>query len=314
VIRIVTPGTRAANDGNWRTAVRWAAMLRGPFRAIVQTTWDSEPCDALIALHARRSAASVRAFRERHPGKRIGLVLTGTDLYRDLPASLEARQSLAAADRLAVLQDDALRQLSTAERRRCEVIYQSAVPLAAADKPRGRLDIAVVGHLRGEKDPETLFRALAKVPAELPVRVRHIGAALDPRLGQLARRLERTDPRYVWAGPLPHGLARIAIRQAHVLVHPSRMEGGANVIAEAVSSGTPVIASRMSGNLGMLGAAYPGYFPVGEASALARLLARACRDPTWLAQLRAACRRRAPLFRPARERACVRRFAAALLA
>ena len=42
--------------------------------------------DLLIALHARKSAASIEAFRRAHPAARIVLVMTGTDLYRDLPA------------------------------------------------------------------------------------------------------------------------------------------------------------------------------------------------------------------------------------
>jgi putative glycosyltransferase (TIGR04348 family) len=313
LVRIVTPGTRAANNGNWRTAVRWAAMLRGPCRTIVQTEWKGEACDALIALHAKRSAGSVREFRDAHPEKRIALVLTGTDLYRDLPRSPEAARSIELADRLVVLQQDARRFLHAADRRRCSVIYQSAVSLRPAPKARDRLDVVVVGHLREEKDPETVFRALALLPRELPIRVLHIGAALDPRLGKLAERLARDDPRYRWSGALAHGLTRIAIGRAHVLVHPSILEGGANVIVEAIASGTPVIASRMSGNIGMLGARYPGFFPVGDPERLAALLEIAVRDRAWLRRLRAACARLAPLFRPPRETRAVRALAASLL-
>jgi glycosyltransferase involved in cell wall biosynthesis len=99
-----------------------------------------------------------------------------------------------------------------------------------------------------------------------------------------------------------------------VLVHPSIMEGGANVVVEAISSGTAVIASGMSGNVGMLGDDYPGYFAVRDAAALARCLARLHEDRPWLTALKAACARRAPLFRPTVEARAVRAFAAALLA
>ena len=44
----------------------------------------------MVALHARRSADSVRDFAEKAPGRGVAVVLTGTDLYRDLPASQEA--------------------------------------------------------------------------------------------------------------------------------------------------------------------------------------------------------------------------------
>jgi glycosyltransferase involved in cell wall biosynthesis len=87
------------------------------------------------------------------------------------------------------------------------------------------------------------------------------------------------------------------------------MEGGAHVLMEAVCSGTPVLASRVDGNVGMLGADYAGYFPWGDAAALAGLLAR-CRDEgqagaSTYSGLQAQCRLRAPLFEPAAERSAL---------
>ncbi len=86
----------------------------------------------------------------------------------------------------------------------------------------------------------------------------------------------------------------------------SRMEGGANVIVEAVTAGTPVLASRISGNEGMLGTDYAGYYPVGDAVALAALLHRADTDPAYYLLLQTQCAARAPLFAPEREAAGVR--------
>ncbi|MGE0357572.1 MAG: selenoneine biosynthesis selenosugar synthase SenB [Burkholderiales bacterium] len=310
---IVTPGTREANNGNWRTAKRWAGFLAGVARPIVQSEWDGEPADVAIALHAKRSAASIERLKARRPATPLALVLSGTDLYRDLPKSAEARRSLELADRIVALQDDALAHVPREHLGKCEVIFQSSTPLAAARKPRGRLDIVAVGHLRGEKDPRTLWEALRLLDPRLPVRIRHIGAALDPVLGREARRLMARDPRYRWRGALPHGLARCAIRDAHLLVHPSIMEGGANVIVEAITAGTPVLASRISGNIGMLGGNYPGYFEVGDAAGLARGIERLLERPAALRELREACARRRPLFSPARERQALRRLFLSLL-
>lgn len=303
---LVTPGTREANNGNWRTARRWAGFLAGVARPIVQTAWDGRPAGVMIALHAKRSAGSIERFREAHPRGELVVVLSGTDLYRDLPQSAEARRSLELADRIVALQSDALSHLPAPLRRKCVVIHQSARPLAALAKARGRLDCAIVGHLRPEKDPETIWRALAHLAPSLPIRLRHVGAALDPALEKRARDAMARDPRYRWLGPLPHGLARGVIRRAHVLVHPSIMEGGANVIVEAILSGTPVVASRMSGNVGMLGEDYPGYFPVGDARALADCLVRLAQDPRALRDLGTACRARRRLFMPDTELAAVR--------
>jgi putative glycosyltransferase (TIGR04348 family) len=289
-------------------------MLRDRFRIIVQTEWDASAIDAMVALHAKRSAGSIARFRDRVPSGRLGVVLSGTDLYRDLPASAQAARSLDMADRIVVLQEDAQRLLAEPWRVKSSVIYQSAAPLAARRKPRDRLDCVVVGHLRDEKDPLTLFAAIGLVPRDLPIRVRHIGAPNDEKLARAARELAARDARYTFAGALPHGLARAAIARAHVLVHPSVIEGGANVVVEAIASRTPVIASRISGNVGMLGVDYPGYFEARDARALAALLTRAWEERGYLRALRDACARRRPLFRPAAERAALRAFVGSLLA
>ena len=308
MVRIITPGTRAANNGNWRTAQRWAKLLQTVARPIVQSRWDGEPADMLIALHAHRSADSVLAARQSHPNLPIVVALSGTDLYRDLPGSPAAHAALDTADRIIALQFDARRQLPEAWAAKCAVIYQSAPVLEPVRKSSTHFDVAVVGHLRSEKDPRTLWRAIERLDPSLPIRITHIGEALDPQLGKQAQAVMARDSRYRWVGGRAHGLARLAIRRAHLLVHPSVMEGGANVIVEAVTSGTPVLASLVSGNLGMLGHEYPGYFPVGDAKALAAALERLAREPDAMRELRRACKRIAHLFTPARERTGLRRL------
>jgi glycosyltransferase involved in cell wall biosynthesis len=98
-----------------------------------------------------------------------------------------------------------------------------------------------------------------------------------------------------------------------VLVHASAIEGGAHVIAEALRSGTPVLASRIDGNVGMLGKDYGGYFDWNDAGALAALVARARDEPAMLAGLAASCSARARLFEPKRERATLLRLLSDLL-
>jgi putative glycosyltransferase (TIGR04348 family) len=288
-------------------------MLRARYKVIVQSEWRGEPADAMLALHARRSAQSIEEFHRAHAG-RLAVVLTGTDLYRDLPASREAARSLEIADRLVVLQDDALRILPAASRRKAIVIFQSAPAMDRRSRPRDRLECVAVGHLRAEKDPRTLFRAWPHIPRDKPIFMRHIGAPLDAQLGAEAFEAARRDKRYRYVGALSHGLARAAIARAHVLVHPSIAEGGANVIVEAVMAGTAVIASGISGNVGMLGRDYPGYFEAGDESGLARRLVQALEDPDYLRRLKAACARRRPFFATSREQRSLRALVAGLLA
>src|SRR5262249_53774962 len=80
-------------------------------------------------------------------------------------------------------------------------------------------------------------------------------------------------------------------------------EGGPSVIAEAIVAGTPVIATRVSGCVGMLGDDYPGLFAPGDTQALAELLGRTERVASLYNSLRAACDRRRPIFQPQTERA-----------
>lgn len=267
----------------------------------------------MIALHARRSAESIEAFDARS-ARPIAVMLTGTDLYRDLGSSAEAARSLDIARAIVTLQDDALAHLRPRWRAKARVIYQSAPTLRAAAKPAGRLDCVAAGHLRDVKDPGTLFAAFGHLPTELPIRVSHFGAALDPALGEAALDLQARDRRYRYRGARPHATVREAIRRAHLLVHPSLMEGGANVIVEAVTAGTPVVASRISGNVGMLGRGYRGYFEAGDASGLARLLRRVLEEPALLRRLREQCAVRRKLFVPAAEARAVRGLVRELLA
>jgi len=302
-ISIVTPAAAGSRSGNRHTAQRWARLLRAlGHRVAVGTEWDGRACELLVALHARRSHASAARFRAEHPRTPLVVVLTGTDLYRDLPASAEARRSLAMADRLVALQDEARRALPARLRGKLRVIYQSAdTPLRAAP-PHGRFRVLVSGHLREEKDPFRAAAALAHLRALPQLELIQLGAALSEPMRAEAEGWARHEPAYRWPGARSHGRALAWLARSHLLVVSSAMEGGANVISEAARIGTPVLASRIAGNIGMLGRGYPGYFPLGDERALARLIRRAARERAFYMRLRQALRARRSLFSPAAER------------
>ena len=305
-ILIASPASARENNGNWQTASRWQRFLRADYRVRIAPGWhDGDPVpDVLIALHARRSAPALDAFRAAHPDKPALLVLTGTDLYRDIHEDDTARASLGLADALVVLQPDGLAQLTPAQRAKAHVIYQSAPRLRPYRGRRGHADIAMIGHLRPEKDPLTFMRAAAQVGIAA-ARLLHIGGALDPALAGAARATGLATPRYRWLGPLPRLATRRRLRRCHAMAIASHMEGGANVIIEAVTSGVPVLASHIGGNVGMLGEDYAGYFPAGDAQALACLIERSVLDARFYACLARQCAARAHLFAPAAERAAV---------
>ena len=317
---IVSPALRDANNGNWQTARRWQDHLGKGYRVRIVKDWPDDLVGddaAMIALHARRSAASIAAWSDAHPHRGLAVVLTGTDLYRDIESDMSARRSLEQAQVLVGLQELAPRTLPESLRGKMRVIFQSTRPRRPHVKSPHRLRAVMVGHLRDEKSPQTLFAAARLIANRPDILIDHIGLALDPALGEAARATMVAAPNYRWLGGLPHESVLRRIQRAHLLIHTSRMEGGAHVIMEAVASGTPVLASAVDGNIGMLGESYEGYFPWDDAPALAALLLR-CREGgsgagALIGRLAAQCRRRAPLFAPENERAALHRLVDDLL-
>jgi putative glycosyltransferase (TIGR04348 family) len=310
---IVSPALAEANNGNWQTARRWQQMLSAHSARIVRQWPDAQAKqdDVMLALHARRSADSVQAWHDRHGLRGLGVVLTGTDLYRDIAHDPQAQRSLALAHSLVVLQGLGVKSLPNQHQSKARVIFQSTGSRKTLPKTPRHLRVVMVGHLREEKNPLTLMAAARQLPPGEGVLIDHIGAALDPALGQAAQATQAQCPHYRWLGSVPHAQTLQRIQRAHLLVHCSRMEGGAHVLMEAICSGTPVLASRIDGNVGLLGEDYAGYFEPGDAQALAHLL-QACRSPqngpSLMAHLRHQCALRAPLFEPQAERAALHRW------
>ena len=324
---IISPALRAANNGNWQTARRWQRHLAGYCRVRISKTWpDAQAAGdaAMIALHARRSAEAIAAWSAAHPRHGLAVVLTGTDLYGDIVTDAAAQRSLALAQALVVLQELAPLALPESVRGKARVIFQSTTARQVQTRSTRYLRALMVGHLRQEKSPQTLFGAARRLAGRCDILIDHIGEALDPALGDEARATMATAPNYRWLGGLPHEAVRRRIQRAHLLIHTSRIEGGAHVIMEAVTSGTPVLASAVDGNIGMLGADYAGYFPCDDVEALVALLLR-CREAAaaaagdgtppenLLQRLAAQCHERAPLFAPERERAELHRLVNDLL-
>jgi putative glycosyltransferase (TIGR04348 family) len=291
-IALVTPAGPGTRNGNRHTALRWAAFLRAAGHQVeISLEWSGKEADLMLALHARRSHPSISAFPREKP---LVVALTGTDIYRDIRQSAEARESLELAHRLVVLQPKAAEELRPPLRKKVRVVVQSSATALRHRPASRRFRICVIGHLREEKDP---LRIVAALPHVAPaVEVVHLGAALDPKLKPAT-----DDARYRWLGSVPHGRALRWLASSHAMVITSRMEGGANVVCEALRIGVPVLASRISGNLGLLGASYPGYFPLGDERALARLITRAASDRNFYGALKAHVKKLRPMVAPQAE-------------
>jgi putative glycosyltransferase (TIGR04348 family) len=301
-IALITPYGREHRNGNWHTAARWTRFLREAGHTVrVQVEWDGRPADLMLALHARRSFASIRAFAERFPTRPLVVTLTGTDLYRDIREDPDAQQALEWAHRIIVLQERGPDELAPHLAARTRVIYQSSPDIARQPSPAHAFEVLVIGHLRTEKDPFRVALATAYLPEHSQIQVTHLGGALSEEMAETAEMAQAKLPRWHWRGQVTHKAVLKHLSRAHLMVISSVMEGGANVICEALAADVPVLASYMPGNVGMLGEDYPGYFPVGDERQLARLMAMAESDPDFYARLACHARQRRPLMRPEQE-------------
>jgi putative glycosyltransferase (TIGR04348 family) len=311
-IGIITPAPPGSRYGNRVTALRWARILRKlGHRVTLKQDYEGEEFDLLVALHARKSHAALRAFHQAYPQTPIIVGLTGTDVYRDIRTKENARESLWLARRLIVLQPKAIAELPTHERGKARVIYQSVEWKPGAKTQRFRrsrrareqknFDVCVIGHLRPVKDPFRAATAARLLPLSSRVRILQVGGAMSEAMAARARKAREINPRYRWLGEQSRSRVHEILSRSQLCLLTSKMEGGANVLGEAIVAGVPVLASHVSGSVGILGESYPGYFEVGDTSGLARLLLRAENDSRFLDGLDEHCRRLAPLFGPARE-------------
>jgi putative glycosyltransferase (TIGR04348 family) len=303
---VATPAPAGARNGNRITALRWAKRLRElGWHVRLGQRWGGEPCDVLVALHARHSYGSIVRHAELQPRSPRVVALTGTDLYGDIEADADAQTSLELATRLVVLQPLGIRRVPERLAHKVRTIRQSAVPPPEPLHvgPRGAFVACVVGHLRDVKDPLLAARAVELLPSTSRVCVLHLGAALEPSWRLRAEAAERTPaPRWRWLGERARAEALRIVAGASVLVLTSVQEGGANAITEAIACGVPVLSTRIEGSLGILGEDYGGYFEVGDARALADLLHRCETEREFLGTLRQQCAAIRPLTDPAAER------------
>ena len=203
---IVCPATAESNNGNWRTAARWQRLLQPAAQVRIVQHWPDAPSardELMLALHARKSASAIAAWHARHGARGLGVVLTGTDLYPDIRQDALAMRSLQQAAGLVVLQEQAVQALPPAFRDKARVVFQSCAQRQTLHKTARELRVVVVGHLREEKNPRMLWRAVRAIAPDAGIvsaRQATVGAVVSPgvelfrliRQGRLEWRAEVT--------------------------------------------------------------------------------------------------------------------------
>lgn len=318
-IQFVTADSRVKTKGNVITASRWSKFCRrmGHQTRICNASelnLDWNP-SCLIALHAKKTSDAIQAFDARYPTRPVVVMLTGTDIYsKSFGADRKIQFSIRRANRLVVLQTETFKSLDTALQKKTSVIFQSA-GTSSTSRPtplRSCLEVCVSGHLRTEKDPFRTALAAEKLPPESRIQVNHYGAALSDAFRKRAEHLSQTNPRYQWFGEYPRWKMLKRIARSQLLVLSSKSEGGASVLSEAIAAGTPVVASRIAGNIGILGRGFPGYFEVANTQQLRDILWRFETHPEFRKKLASATNSLKPRFSPEREIRAIRDLLAGL--
>jgi glycosyltransferase involved in cell wall biosynthesis len=212
----------------------------------------------------------------------VVLTVHGTDVglvERHPRLAMAARWALEVADRVeAVSTDLAARLLRTTGRPADAVNPMCLDPVlagapAARTEHAGPLRVLGVGRLVAEKGFADLVSALALLHS--PARLVLVGDGPErDRLAAQARALA-VDLRL--PGALAPPQLRQAYRAADVVVQSSRQEGFGMVAAEALASGTPVVATDSGGVRDVLDA--DALVPPGDVPRLAAALAAVAGDP-----------------------------------
>ena len=304
-ITLITPAPPGSRAGNRATAERWGRLLeQSGHRVAIITEYHDEPCDLFIALHAWRSHDAVVRFRQQHPHTPLIVVLTGTDIYDHQHRFPDiTHQSMALADCLIGLHHRVCRDIPERFTGKLVTVLQSADSPGTLSGPKKGFDICVIGHLRDEKDPLRAALATRQLPENSAIRVVNAGKAHTPEWEHKALAEQKANPRFEWLGEVDKHAIQELMSHSRAMVISSLMEGGANVVSEACRAGTPVIASDISGNIGLLGDNYPGYFPVGNDTELARVLRQAENSTDFLEDLERRVTNLAGCFTPESEQA-----------
>jgi len=300
-ILINSPYSLDSLKGNAVSAIRIASLLcDAGHEATAISTTQPPAADVLIALHLFKSNDCVQSFRETSPTSPVVVYLTGTDIYQGLEEDPErAKLLLEQADALVLSQQASKRVLPAELHSKCSIIYSSIeLPTYLPNIPNLQNDhthIVIASHIREVKNPLIIPQALSLIP-DAKVKVHLLGDALDIELGEQVKLATTSDSRFVWHGPLDRETTLAWMKAADYTLNTSFQEGGANSIAESICVGTPVLASKIDGNVGFLGDNYPGYFDPYEPESLASLTKQVLGDTQLSEQLQRTCSNRSHLF------------------
>lgn len=161
----------------------------------------------------------------------------------------------------------------------------------------GLFVVGAVGRVQPIKDQCTLLRAFSAVLERRPAwhaRLRLVLVGEGPLLEPLkAMAQELGIAPLVWFAGARHDVSAL-LQSMDLFVQPSLMEGISNTLLEAMSTGMPVLATAVGGNVELLGEGVVGAtFAVGDVGTLAAMIEMYAGDAELCDRHGAAARRRA---------------------
>ena len=299
-ILILYPDNKNVITGNLCSALQYQKILQGlGYSVDVDFKYTGQRAEVLIAINAAKKNSEIIEFKARNSNAKIVSVLSGTDIY---PEPLEKTiESMKLSNALVALQPDGLLKVPECHRGKTFLIYQSVESIINVSSPMEHISefrVTLIANIRSVKDPLVAPNACKLLSISSKIKIIHIGYCLERNLGVILSKESESNERYNWIGGLNELDTRETLSQSDVLLITSIDEGAGRVVGEAIELGVPIISTRNSGVLGLLGDNYEGYYPVSDSNLLSKMLMRAESDPNFLQSLYEQCQSKAHLFSP----------------
>lgn len=303
-VLILYPNNKNAITGNLCSALQYQKILQHLGHSVeVSSEYNGQRSEVLIVINAAKKNSDIRKFKVNNSNSKIVSVLSGTDIYPD-PSKVTI-DSMEQSNALVVLQPDALLKVPESYKEKTFLIYQSVDPIVNVASPvdcNTEFRVTLIANIRSVKDPLVAPNACKLLSISSKIKIIHIGYCLEKNLGVILSKESESNERYDWIGGLNELDTRKTLSQSNVLLITSIDEGAGRVVGEAIELGVPIISTRNSGVLGVLGDDYEGYYPVSDSNLLSKMLMRVEEDPNFLQTLHEQCQSKAHLFCPELEK------------
>jgi len=290
LIKIFSPTRDDVVTGNYVTAKRYAYHLQN----LGHRVFAFNELEGIVNVEGVRCAFVLHAEKGSHVIKELAatnipvvLVLTGTDLYRDIISTKKSKKerclrSIQLASAIIVLHENAVSDLLKVvsfPKERIFVVLQSVVGFQKRSsffKKKDQYKILLLSNIRKEKGIIIAISGFLEFQKNIDARTKftldHIGGVLDQGYFKKITNLLEGVKSVSFLGSFEKEKLQTNLASYDLLLHSSFIEGGSLVIQEAQNAGLPIIASDISCHTSLLGHDYVGLHSVGSVKDVSKKL------------------------------------------